>query len=137
MTQLDLDSAETPAAPTVVSFIVDGQVVPWQRTGGRGRRFTPPRTRRYQSLVATLAACSRPRRWPRDARYRVTIDLFHGDRRRRDTDNCAKTILDALQGRHGSAGVLFEDDDQVAELVVRKHIDRAEPRAEITVEIVE
>lgn len=44
----------------------------------------------------------------------VSIDFYNGNRRRRDLDNMAKLVLDALNGE------AFDDDYQVIELNVRK-----------------
>lgn len=44
----------------------------------------------------------------------VDIDFFFADRRRHDIDNCLKALLDAF------SGVLWEDDNQIVELQVRK-----------------
>jgi hypothetical protein len=43
-------------------------------------------------------------------------------------DNCAKSICDALNG------IVYLDDSQIVELVIRRHVDRERPRAEVTVE---
>jgi Holliday junction resolvase RusA-like endonuclease len=51
------------------------------------------------------------------------------DKRRRDADNCVKSICDGLNG------VLWDDDAQVVEMSVRKDLDRDNPRAEVTVEV--
>lgn len=69
--------------------------------------------------------------WPLDASYRVTIAVYWPDERRRDIDNVSKAILDGLNG------VAWNDDSQVDVLLVRRHIDRKCPRAEVLVEVVE
>ena len=50
-------------------------------------------------------------------------------RRRMDVDNVAKSVLDGLNG------VAYEDDDQVIELLVRKHkvTRKEEERVEIEI----
>ena len=58
---------------------------------------------------------------------RLEIVLWMPDRRRRDLDNCAKSICDGLNG------IVYLDDSQVAELVVRRRFDGQRPRAEITI----
>jgi Holliday junction resolvase RusA-like endonuclease len=47
-----------------------------------------------------------------DERYAVAISVFAPDKRRRDLDNIAKSILD------GCNGVLWDDDAQVDGLTV-------------------
>lgn len=118
-----------------VRFVVPGPVVPWQRAASVGtRRYTSAKQRGYQRTVRLVAMASRPRGpWlpSKASRYRVDIDAYLPDERRRDLDNIAKTILDALNG------VLYLDDSQVVTLLVATHIDRAEPRVVVAVREVE
>ncbi len=100
------------------------------RRGKRGRWFTPKATRDYERSVGLLAAFARPPLWPLDAQYRVTLDLFFPDKRRRDVDNCAKAVLD------GCNQILWDDDSQVAELITRRDYDKANPRAVVIVEVI-
>jgi len=44
-------------------------------------------------------------------RLKMRIDIFPPDNRRRDLDNCAKAVLDALQ--HGG---VYQDDGQIDDL---------------------
>jgi Holliday junction resolvase RusA-like endonuclease len=114
-----------------VTFTVPGPVVPWQRAASVGaRRFTPAKQRQYQQLVRYHALAARPRGpWlpSKHARYRVDVEAFLPDERRRDLDNVAKTVLDALNG------VLYLDDSQVTVLMVATHVDRERPRVEVRV----
>jgi len=114
-----------------VHFVVPGPVVPWQRAASVGaRRFTPAKQRQYQQLVRMHALAARPRGpWlpSKHARYRVDVEAFLPDERRRDLDNIAKTLLDALNG------VLYLDDSQVTVLMVATHVDRERPRVEVRV----
>ena len=57
----------------------------------------------------------------------VEIDFYNGNKRRRDLDNMAKLVLDALN-RHA-----YEDDNQVVELNLRKfYTDKERARTVIT-----
>ena len=58
----------------------------------------------------------------------LSVVLWLPDRRRRDVDNCAKSICDGLNG------IAYLDDSQIIELTVRRAVDRERPRAEVTVE---
>jgi Holliday junction resolvase RusA-like endonuclease len=71
-------------------------------------------------------------KWPRDARYHVTVSLYFGDKRRRDADNCAKAAADALNPKGGWGGV-WNDDSQIDSLLVIRNIDRERPRTLVTV----
>jgi len=57
----------------------------------------------------------------------VSIDFFNGNRRRRDLDNMAKLVLDALNGE------AYDDDHQVVELNARKFFtDKENARTVVT-----
>lgn len=45
----------------------------------------------------------------------VIIELYFSDKRKRDVDNFNKLILDA------GSGILWEDDSQIQELIIRKY----------------
>lgn len=67
----------------------------------------------------------------------VRVDLYHGDRRRRDCDNCAKGILDSLnprRGRHARPPVVWMDDSQIVDLHITQQLDREYPRAVVRIE---
>lgn len=63
----------------------------------------------------------------------VEIDFYNGNKRRRDLDNMAKLVLDALNKE------AYEDDNQVVELNLRKfYTDKERARTVITLrEIIE
>lgn len=103
-----------------LSFSVPGPLVTWKRTTiYGGRRLTPKAQREYQQRVyfAACLAVASASGWSRDRRYAVDIVWTPPDRRRADVDNCAKTVLDSLNG------CVWLDDSQVDDLRVR----RAEP----------
>lgn len=58
----------------------------------------------------------------------VHIDIFPPDKRRRDIDNCFKSVLDALQ----HAGV-FWDDSQIIVLHAVKHPTALEGRVKVAI----
>ena len=59
----------------------------------------------------------------------VAIDLYLHGKRRIDVDNCAKSILDGMNG------IVYEDDNQVVDLRVRKlrESNRKNQRVEVEV----
>ncbi len=61
----------------------------------------------------------------------VELDLriYLPDRRTRDIDNIAKSLLDGMNG------VLFRDDRQVCATAITKELDRANPRVEVVVRL--
>lgn len=106
-------------ADTAAEQHASGYVLPWPPTVNTyyrsvGRKvLISEKGRAYRQAVLAKVGLVRPR----PGRLAVTIRLYPPDRRRRDIDNCAKAILDALQ----AAGV-YEDDCQIDRLT----IDRAE-----------
>lgn len=70
------------------------------------------RSYRHQVRRIAIAKCIKPMMGP----LNVHIDIFPPDKRRRDIDNCFKSVLDALQ----HAGV-FWDDSQIIVLHAVKH----------------
>ena len=98
------------------------------RLGVRGRKafvYTPPATVEYEKLVGWIAKSvgCRPVEGP------VSVSLNVYARGKLDADNIAKSILDGLNG------IAYEDDDQVVELMVRKHkvTRKEEERVEIEI----
>ena len=75
-------------------------------------------------------------RWQAKAQWRgpklegdisVSVTFYFATKRKRDLDNQNKLILDAL------TGIAYEDDNQIAELCLRRAYDAARPRMEIQV----
>jgi Holliday junction resolvase RusA-like endonuclease len=59
----------------------------------------------------------------------VAIDaiFYYGTRRKFDLDNANKLWADAL------AGIVYEDDNQIASLFLKRRYDKENPRIEITI----
>jgi Holliday junction resolvase RusA-like endonuclease len=104
-----------------------------RRNRRTGRWYTPPRTGRYEAHVASCAAAAAMTQgWERtDAPVRMVVEVRWPDRRRRDIDNLAKSVMDGLT----KAGSVWVDDAQVCELTVRTSVGREDPGAEVTVEV--
>lgn len=62
---------------------------------------------------------------PTEEAISVIIELYFKDERKRDIDNFNKILLDA------GSKLLWKDDTQIQELVIRKFIDRDNPRVEM------
>jgi len=139
-------------APELVIVTVDGAPVAKGRarvtTRGRfARVYTPAKTRRYEDLVRCEAVAVMQDRppvldavtlcvtayvtMPKSLSRKRRADAIDGILKpttRPDADNYAKAALD------GCNGILFKDDSQVTDLIVRKrYSDR--PRMVIVMEI--
>ena len=57
----------------------------------------------------------------------IELGFFFGDNRRRDVDGPIKFIMDAF------SGVVYEDDSQLKSIRATKHIDKTNPRIEVTI----
>lgn len=115
---------------SAIRVVVGGSPVGKQRPrlGKGGNVYTPARTRRYERTVQWSALGARPRTWSLSGVYRVEVEAWFADARRRDGDNVLKSVLD------GMIGVLYDDDSQVVVAVISKGIDRENPRTVIVVE---
>lgn len=93
----------------------------------RGRALLTARYRTAKDAAATLlrAAWRRP---PLEGPVALTVTLYPPDRRRRDLLNVSKLLHDALE----AAGIVHDDAQLDDVRYVRGPIDRATPRAELT-----
>jgi crossover junction endodeoxyribonuclease RusA len=114
----------------MIRITVPGRPVPKARPrlGVRGRKafvYTPMATKEYEKLVGWVAKATgcRPVKMP----VAVVLDVYI--KRKLDADNIAKSILDGLNG------IAYEDDDQVVELLVRKHRVKAAADERVEIEI--
>jgi Holliday junction resolvase RusA-like endonuclease len=134
-----------------LTFHVDGVPVAKGRArattiGGMARLYTPGKTRAYEDRIRCAAAMARGERPPFQGEVTLTVTALVAipasfSKRKRanavagiirpttrpDADNYAKAALD------GCNGILFRDDAQVTDLIVRKRY-AAEPRLVITME---
>ena len=136
----------------LVTFMVPGIPVAKGRAratarGGVARMYTPAKTRAYEDLIRCSAARAMGERRPVEGPVVVTVTAFLGMPKsmskakrsmaldglikpvtRPDADNYAKAALD------GCNAILFKDDSQIADLIVRKRYSET-PRLVITMEI--
>lgn len=95
---------------------------------------TPPSTQHiyrhsgtHSYMTQEGVNCKETYQWEIRAQYKgkplldpisVVIELCFKDKRKRDVDNFNKLILDA------GSGLLWKDDSQIHELIIRKTIDK-------------
>jgi len=116
---------------SMIRITVPGRPVPKARPrlGVRGRKayvYTPPETKEYENLVGWVARCAGCK--PLNGPLAVELHLFIRGRSG-DVDNYCKSILDGLNG------IAYVDDDQVVELLVRKHRVKAAAEERVEIEI--
>jgi len=90
-----------------------------------GRRYLVPKGKVYKKKLAEKA--QKLTSAPTKASCTMEITYYFGDKRRRDVTNYDKPILDAI------SGIIYEDDCQVSDIVLRKRYDKENPRTEIKI----
>src|SRR5690606_15498278 len=83
----------------------------WRRVGAR--TLISRGGRAFRAAVCSILAARRFA--PLEGPLAMRIVVFPPDRRRRDLDNCLKSLLDALE--HGGA---YHDDSQIVSLSITK-----------------
>ena len=116
-----------------LTFTVPGLPQPKERPrkGRSGHFYTPSATRGYEATLRAYALQAvRVAGWPlaTKAPVAVWLHVYFPDLRRRDLDNAQKTL-------DGANGIIWHDDSQIDEWHVYRRRDRANPRLEVTVEI--
>lgn len=114
----------------ILTFTVPGKPQGKQRPRVvSGRAYTPNETVMFERSVGFCALAERPRGWPLDATYRVTIAARYADKRLRDLDNLIKSVLDGLNG------VAWKDDSQVIVITAAKETGQHVAETEVSVEV--
>ncbi len=99
----------------MIEFRVPGPPQNWQRANiVGGRVLTDAKSRAYSKHVRACAALAMRGQPMTAARLGMDILVTYTDKRRRDLDNLAKQIGDALNG------LVYVDDSQVDDLRVRR-----------------
>lgn len=98
-----------------ITITLDGEPVPKARPRfGRGRVYTPARTKKFETDLAWMAKREMIGRKPLAGALKVEIVFAMTRPEFVDVDNLTKAALDACNG------VVWRDDSQVVELVARK-----------------
>lgn len=104
----------------------------WRAAGGRRSRVLISREGRQYRVAVWLATRElvQSGRVPLVGELSVVVVMRPADNRRRDVDNVAKALLDAL----AHAGI-YSDDVQIRRLTIdRGDVDRREPRVEVRID---
>ena len=119
-----------------LEFVIAANPLPKERPRlGRGRVYTPARTRAYEQLAAQAARAAimaQGGEWPATGEIALELVFYRATRRRVDLDNLEKALKDALNG------VVYQDDSQVTLCLKRKvlGVGRSEARTEVTVRVI-
>lgn len=92
----------------------------------RGRYVITPKGREYKKTVHTALIGT----LPTNLLLKLTIDAYFDNKKKRDVDNILKPLLDALKG------FVYDDDSQIVELTVKKHIGQASNKIIIHWEVI-
>jgi crossover junction endodeoxyribonuclease RusA len=112
----------------LLEMTVPGDPVAKQRPRfGNGRTYTPKETVNAELVIATLAKNKVRGRPPATGIVGLALEFYCATKDRKDADNLAKTVMDALNK------VVYVDDRQIEELFVRVHrgVGRAAARTEV------
>ena len=74
------------------------------------RRFISKKGKEWKQLVKVISAKCKHL----EGKLEMTVDVYFTDKRRRDIDNCAKAVLDSLEG------IAYKDDAQIHKLTMQK-----------------
>jgi len=102
-----------------VDFFVDGTPRPKQSfLYVKGGGYTKPGAKKWQTKVAWEAKIAMQGRDIFTGPVFVTMDFYLPDHIRRDCENLAKGVNDAMNN------IVFNDDSQVVGLYIRKHFEK-------------
>jgi len=97
---------------------------------GRGGFYTPDDVTQWKEVVAWSAKeASKLQKIDMTAQYKIHVDYYFDDNRKRDAHNCDKIIYDALEG------IFFKNDTQIWEWSGKRY--KGEPKVYITIETID
>jgi len=105
-----------------VSFFVDGNPIPKQSYRAvKGGGYTSPHVKAWANTVAQVAKINMMGKDLFTGNINVELQFFLPDKRRKDWDNLAKNVMDAMNG------IVYKDDSQVTMATIEKAWDKNEP----------
>lgn len=117
----------------MIRITVTGDAIPAARPRFSGHHaYQPKRNREYRERVQTAASAAMVGREPMTGAVAVCVRLYRKykptSRNYGDVDNHLKAIFD------GMIQIVLKDDAQIVSCLVEKHLDKVNPRAEVTVQ---
>lgn len=111
----------------MITFTVPGPPAPKGRPRvGKGRTYTPAKTKAAEQQVAWLCRAAMRGRKPIPGPVAVELTFTMPNRRRIDVDNLAKLVCDSING------IAYDDDSQIIDLRATKRFD-GEPGTLVTI----
>lgn len=95
-----------------------------------GKNIPSKQYREWHKSAMTQVVCMTIGREPIEQPVAITLSFFHGDKRRRDSDNGTSSILDLLV----DAGVLKDDKWEIVRILnIYNQYDKGHARCEISI----
>lgn len=95
-----------------------------------GRNIPSKQYREWHKSAEVQVRCMTIGREPIEQPVAITLSFFHGDKRRRDSDNGTSSILDLLV----DAGVLKDDKWEIVRILnIYNQYDKGHARCEISI----
>jgi crossover junction endodeoxyribonuclease RusA len=119
------------SASEPISFTVPGQPISKSRPriSPQGGMYNPTETKDAEELIQAYYRQAAPgTQMDEESYWRVDCVFYTANKAKRDLDNLAKLVLDAL------SGLIWKDDCRVWTLNLCRQMDKDKPRTEITVE---
>lgn len=113
----------------ILEITVDGEPISASRPrlGKHGNTYIPARARQYRELLMWHILALRPKSIGKET-VGIQILFYRSNQQRIDIDNLVKSVFDAITGVK-----LWNDDNQVRELVARLWLGDSKPRASFMV----
>lgn len=116
----------------MIQIMIEGDAIPAARPRFSGRCYQPKRNREYRAQVQSAAYAAMCGKQPMTGEVFCTVRIYRRyrptSRNFGDVDNHLKALFDGLNG------ICFGDDAQITRCVVEKHLDKVNPRTEVTVQ---
>lgn len=119
-----------PKDDLVLSLVYDGEPISKQRVrfGAGGTVYTPAKTRHYEKTIGwELRAKLQGIEPDSESKFALRCIFYRSNRQRIDCDNLIKAISDA------ATGVVWQDDNQVLEVIGRLFLKDETPRVEVAI----
>ncbi len=91
--------------------------------GKRVIRYLTPRAKAFKNIARLSVKDAKLTTKP----IIMNINVYFGDKRKRDIQGHLKCLIDSFQG------LLYEDDNQIVSITATRYYDKQLPRSEVTI----